>query len=90
MSGDGQRSFGLEPPELAEIWAALDDASGVDTRRVLLAARGETVALGGSLGSPEQAGRAVAIVSRFGVPIVDRQQIDSALREGTERPPTDR
>jgi hypothetical protein len=86
MRREGSRAFGLDPPELAEIWAALDDASGVDTRRVLLAARGEAIVLGGSVGGPEEADRAVAIVSRFGVPIVDRLQIDSALREETEPP----
>jgi BON domain len=86
MSGE-HWAFGTEPPELSEIRQALDDAEGVDARRVVLAADDGRAVLGGSVASAEEADRAVAIVERFGVPVVNRLQIDTALREGTERPP---
>jgi BON domain len=82
----GQREFGTEPPDPAEIWAALEDDDGIDTRRVLVAVRDEAVVLGGAVASPEEADRASSVVSSFGVPVVNRLQIDPALREGGDEP----
>ena len=80
------REFGGEPPELAEIRAALDEAEGVDARRIVLAPDDGRAVVGGSVASPEEADRALGIVEGFGVPVVDRLQVDPGLREGTERP----
>jgi hypothetical protein len=85
MSGR-QRAFGTEPPGLDEIRLALDEADGVDARRVVVAADDGRVVLGGWVASAEEADRAVAAVERLGVPVVNRLQVDTALREGTGEP----
>src|SRR6266498_3126164 len=85
MSGQ-QREFGTEPPTFDEIIVALEEAEGVDARRLVLAPDDGRALLGGSVASPEEADRAVAIVEGFGVQVVNRVQVDPALREGTERP----
>jgi hypothetical protein len=88
MDNSGQpRQFDTEPPDLGEVAAALHDDEGVDDRRVVLAMRGGSLVVGGSVASPEEADRALLVAERFGLPVVDRLQVDPALREGTERPP---
>jgi hypothetical protein len=88
MDRSGQpRAFDTEPPDLGEVSAALDEDEGVDDRRVVLALRDGSLVVGGSVASPEEADRALLVAERFGVPVVDRLQVDPALREGTERPP---
>lgn len=81
------RELDAEPADLDEVTRALHDDEGVDDSRVVLAMRNDALVVGGSVASPEEADRALLVAERFGVPVVDRLQIDPALREGTGRPP---
>jgi hypothetical protein len=83
---DRQTELGRGPVDLREIWEGLEESEGVDTRRVVLAQRGDAVVLGGSVGSPEEADRAAMVVEGFGVPLLNRLQVDTVLREGVEEP----
>jgi hypothetical protein len=86
MSDASEFGFGVEPPELAEVWAALVEDQGVDTRRVVIAVRDGALVIGGAVGSPEEVDRALSVVSGFGVSVVDRLQVDLALREDDQEP----
>jgi hypothetical protein len=89
MSGR-PREFDTEPPDLEEVSAALHDDEGVDDRRLVLAMRDASLVVGGSVASREEADRALLVAERFGMAVVDRLQVDPALREGAERrPPTE-
>jgi hypothetical protein len=81
------REFGTEPPDLEEVSAALREDEGVDDRRVVLAMRDASLVVGGSVATREEADRALLIAERFSARVVDRLQVDPALREGVERPP---
>jgi hypothetical protein len=80
------REFDTEPPGLEEIAADLHDDEGVDDRRVVLATEGDALVVGGSVATQEEADRALLIAERSGAEVVDRLQIDPALREGVEDP----
>jgi hypothetical protein len=85
-SSGAPREFDTEPPGLEEIAADLHDDEGVDDRRVVLAAEGDALVVGGSVATQEEADRALLVAERSGAQVVDRLQIDPALREGIEEP----
>jgi hypothetical protein len=85
-SSGAPREFDTEPPDLEEIAADLHDDDGVDDRRVVLAAEGDALVVGGSVATQEEADRALLVAERSGAQVVDRLQIDPAVREGIEEP----
>jgi len=79
------REFDTEPPGLEEIAADLHDDEGVDDRRVVLATEGDALVVGGSVATQEEADRALLIAERSGAEVIDRLQIDPALRRQRNR-----
>ena len=80
------RELDTEPPDLERVSDALYEDEGVDDRRVVLAVRNRELVVGGSVGSPEEANRALLVAERFGAPVVDRLQVDPGLHDPPNRP----
>jgi hypothetical protein len=77
----------LDPEDLAQLRAALEESGAVGTTRVdLVSTDRDEVVLRGAVASAEEADTAALIVEQQGATVVNELHVDPALREGLVEP----
>ena len=76
----------IDPDDLAQVKAALDASTRVDSSRVEVVSRDDEVVLEGAVATLEEATAAAVLAERFAPKVVNELRVDRGLQEGLEQP----